>query len=72
MGIFQAIVAFLRAFFVGRAVLAAENLALRRQLTVLQRSVKRPNLTDAKVTQTASKRHFPGRRGCQPKREVPD
>ena len=44
MGIFQAIVAFLRAFFVGRAALAAENLALRRQLTVLQRSVKQPKL----------------------------
>ncbi len=44
MGIFQAIVAFLRTFFVGRAALAAENLALRHQLTVLQRSVKRPKL----------------------------
>ena len=28
--------------------------------------------TDAPVTRRAQKRHFPGRRGCQPKREVPD
>ena len=44
MGIVKAIVAFLRTLVVGRAALAAENLALRRQLTVLQRSVKRPKL----------------------------
>ena len=31
-----------------------------------------PNLTDAKVTQTALKQHFPGKRGCQPKRKAPD
>ncbi len=36
MGITQAVWALLRAFFVvGRAAFAAENLALRRQLTVL-------------------------------------
>jgi hypothetical protein len=33
---------FLRAFFVGRGALTAENLALRQQLIVVQRSVKRP------------------------------
>jgi hypothetical protein len=33
-----------RAFFGNRTVLAAENLALRQQLAVLHRSVKRPKL----------------------------
>ena len=42
MGITQAVWALLRAFVVGRAAFAAENLALRRQLTVLHRSVERP------------------------------
>jgi len=44
MGIIHLVLAFLKAFFAGRAVLAAENLALRHQLAVLQRSVKRPML----------------------------
>jgi hypothetical protein len=44
MGIIRAVLAFLRAFSVGRAALAAKNLALRHQLAVLQRSVKRPKL----------------------------
>jgi len=44
MGILRMILAFLRAFFAGRATLAAENLALRQQLIVLQRSVKRPKV----------------------------
>jgi len=44
MGILRLIVAFLRAFVVSRAVLAAEYIALRHQLTVLQRSVKRLKL----------------------------
>ena len=35
------VLAFLRAFFVSRAELGAENLALRQQLVVLQRSVNR-------------------------------
>jgi len=38
------IMVFLKAFFVERPSLAAENMALRHQLTVLQRSVKRPKL----------------------------
>jgi hypothetical protein len=35
---------FLRALFTGAAVVALENLALRHQLLVLQRSVDRPRL----------------------------
>ena len=42
MGILRSILAFLKAFFARRAVLAAENLALRHQLVVLQRSINRP------------------------------
>jgi len=44
MGIASAIVFFLRAFLTDRAVLVAENLALRQQLGVLRRSVRRPRL----------------------------
>jgi hypothetical protein len=36
---------FLRALFTGAAVVALENLALRHQLLVLQRSVGRPRLS---------------------------
>ena len=46
MGIIQTVLAFLRVLLVGRAALAAENLALRHQLAVLQRSAKRPSLED--------------------------
>jgi len=42
MDILRVILAFVRVFLVGRAGLAAENLALRHQLTILQRSIKRP------------------------------
>ena len=38
MGVLQAVWLFVRGFFAGRAALMAENLALRRQLAVLQRS----------------------------------
>ena len=44
MGIVSGIVFFVRAVLGNRAAIAAENLALRRQLAVLQRSVKRPRL----------------------------
>jgi transposase InsO family protein len=44
MGIIQAIFLFLRAFILGRAATAIENLALRQQVAVFKQSVKRPNL----------------------------
>ena len=44
MGVLQAVWLFVRGLFAGRAALMAENLALRQQLIVLQRSVKRPKL----------------------------
>lgn len=44
MGILRLIWAFLRVLFRSRASLAAENLALRQQLLVLHRSVKRPKV----------------------------
>jgi hypothetical protein len=44
MGIVTGVVLFVRAMNVGRATIAAENLALRQQLGILQRSVKRPRL----------------------------
>jgi hypothetical protein len=44
MGVVRVIVILLRAFLLPRVVLAVENLALRQQLGVLQRSVKRPRL----------------------------
>ena len=44
MGWRQMIVVFLRALLRDRAELAAENLALRQQLAVLERTMKRPRL----------------------------
>jgi putative transposase len=44
MGILRVFWAFVRAFFVGRGALAAENMMLRQQLIVAQRSVPRPKL----------------------------
>ena len=44
MGAIHLIVSLLRAFLASRTALAAENLALRQQLAVLQVSVKRPRL----------------------------
>jgi putative transposase len=42
MSIFKVLLALVKTLVVGRAALAAENLALRQQLVVLQRSVKKP------------------------------
>ena len=44
MGWIQLLVAFLRALLRDRAELAAENLGLRQQLAVLERTMKRPRL----------------------------
>jgi len=44
MGIIKAIYFLVRAFFVCRLGLAAENLALRQQVAVYKQSVKRPKL----------------------------
>jgi putative transposase len=44
MGLCHTVYLFLRAVAMSRAALAAENLALRHQVTVLQRTVKRPTL----------------------------
>ena len=44
MGILRAILTFLRAFFVSRANLAAENVILRQQLIVVHRSAPHPKL----------------------------
>ncbi len=44
MSILAAIFGFVRAILRRRATLALENLALRQQLAVLRRSVKRPRL----------------------------
>ena len=45
MGVLRIVVIFLRTLLGTRAALAAENLALRHQLGVLQRSVKRPKFS---------------------------
>jgi len=44
MGILRTILSFLRAFFASRAALAAENVTLRQQLIVVQRSIPHPTL----------------------------
>ena len=44
MSIVRVVAVFFRAMLRPRAVMAAENLALRHQLGVLQRSVRRPRL----------------------------
>ena len=41
---FRLLIGFARACLIPRASLAAENLALRQQLIVLRRSVRRPKL----------------------------
>ena len=57
MGIIQTVLAFLRVLLVGRAALAAENLALQHQLAVLQRSAKGP-----KPSASAERPEFAGGR----------
>ena len=47
MCILPTLLAVLRSLFRSRVVVALENLALRHQLNVLKRSVKRPKLTPA-------------------------
>src|ERR1039457_3166215 len=47
MSILPALFAVLRSAFRSRVILELENLALRHQLNVLKRSVKRPRLTPA-------------------------
>ena len=44
MGVFKAVLVFLRAMLISRIHLAVENLALRQQLAVCRQSVKRPKL----------------------------
>ena len=44
MGVLKADFVFLRAWFVSRTNVAAENLALRQQLAVFKQNCKRPNL----------------------------
>ena len=44
MGVVTGVVLFIRVIFANRATIVAENLALRHQLGILQRSVKRPRL----------------------------
>ena len=44
MGALQVVTILLRLLLQSRAALAAENLALRQQVALLQRSVKRPRL----------------------------
>ena len=44
MGVIQLVSSLLRALLANRAALAMEILALRQQLAVLERSVKRPAL----------------------------
>ncbi len=44
MAVVRVFAAFIRALLLPRAVILAENLALRQQLGVLHRSVKRPRL----------------------------
>ena len=44
MSLLHAVFIFFRAFMVGRAALAVENLALRQQLAILGQTAKRPRL----------------------------
>jgi hypothetical protein len=64
MGCVSAIV-FLRAVFRDRAAIAAENMALRQQLAVLQVSMKRPRLWKReRIFWVWLSRLWSGRRSC--------
>ncbi len=65
MVILRLIVALLRALFRRRAVTAAENIALRQQLIILQRSVTRPKLRNRAGSSG------PGCPGCGPAGDQP-
>ena len=45
MGVLKMLFLVVRSLLISRAALAAENLAIRQQLAVLRRKVKRPKLT---------------------------
>ncbi len=47
MSVVRVFVALIRALLMPRAVILAENLALRHQLGVLKRSVARPKIEDS-------------------------
>ena len=47
MGVVRVIVILFRVFLLPRAAFAAESLAFRQQLAVLQVDVKRPSVNDA-------------------------
>jgi hypothetical protein len=58
MGFIRAVRAVLRVLLVGRAAMAAENLAMRHQLNVLRRSVipRHGRLCQLQASMTFSKR----------------
>ena len=65
MGIVGMLFTFLRGFLLGRAALAAENLALRQQLNVLRRSVRRVRLRKRdRIFWTLLSRIWHGWRSC--------
>ena len=54
MHILKTILGFICALFLSRSAPAAENLALRQQLVVLRRSVKRPKFRRADRIKSSS------------------
>jgi putative transposase len=65
MGVVSAIVFFLRALLGERAAIATENVLLRQQLAVLQRSVKRPRLRKRdRIFRVSLSRLWSGWRSC--------
>jgi hypothetical protein len=49
MGALQVVTILLRLLLQSRAALAAENLALRQQIAILQRSAKRPTPRQVRI-----------------------